>query len=152
MRTSVFLPVVAAFVLLLPGWASVEEVAMLSSHISTEHMQQYSDMAVTWMQEYLRVDTTNPPGNEMRAVAFYKKILDEEGIENRVFEIAPGRGDLWARIPAREEHSTSQPRLIVLLNHMDVVTSDASHWKRSEERRVGKECPQLCRSRWSPYH
>ena len=23
---------------------------------------------------------------------------------------------------------------------------------RSEERRVGKECPQLCRSRWSPYH
>jgi len=128
-RTSVSLPVVAAFVLLLPGWASVEEVAMLSSHISTEHMQQYSDMAVTWMQEYLRVDTTNPPGNEMRAVAFYKKILDEEGIENRVFEIAPGRGDLWARIPAREEHSTSQPRPIVLLNHMDVVTSDASHWK-----------------------
>ena len=25
-------------------------------------------------------------------------------------------------------------------------------WLRSEERRVGKECPQLCRSRWSPYH
>ena len=25
-------------------------------------------------------------------------------------------------------------------------------WGRSEERRVGKECPQLCRSRWSPYH
>ena len=23
---------------------------------------------------------------------------------------------------------------------------------RSEERRVGKECPELCRSRWSPYH
>ena len=24
--------------------------------------------------------------------------------------------------------------------------------KRSEERRVGKECPSKCRSRWSPYH
>ena len=24
--------------------------------------------------------------------------------------------------------------------------------ERSEERRVGKECPSLCRSRWSPYH
>ena len=23
---------------------------------------------------------------------------------------------------------------------------------RSEERRVGKECLRLCRSRWSPYH
>ena len=28
----------------------------------------------------------------------------------------------------------------------------ALRWRRSEERRVGKECPSLCRSRWSPYH
>jgi cyclic pyranopterin phosphate synthase len=27
-----------------------------------------------------------------------------------------------------------------------------SHRERSEERRVGKECRRLCRSRWSPYH
>ena len=63
---------------------------MASSRIPAEHLQQYSDLAVTWMQEYLRIDTTNPPGNEMRAVAFYKKILDQEGIENRVFEYTPG--------------------------------------------------------------
>lgn len=89
-------------------------------------MQQYSDLAVMWMQEYLRLDTTNPPGHEMKAADFYKKVLDAEGIENRVFEFAPGRGDLWARIPA----STSPTkRPIILLNHMDVVTSDASHWK-----------------------
>ena len=66
---------------------------MASSRIPADHLQQYSDLAVTWMQEYLRIDTTNPPGNEMQAVAFYKKILDQEGIENRVFEYAPGRGD-----------------------------------------------------------
>jgi acetylornithine deacetylase/succinyl-diaminopimelate desuccinylase-like protein len=78
------------------------------------------------MQQYLRVDTTNPPGNEMRGAEFFKKILDDEGIESRVFEIAPGRGDLWARIP----HTTADAkRPIILLNHMDVVTSDASHWK-----------------------
>jgi len=99
---------------------------MASARVSAEHLQQYSDLAVTWMQEYLRVDTTNPPGSEMRAVEFYKKILDAEGIENRAFEIAPGRGDLWARIP----HTTSEAkRPIILLNHTDVVTSDASHWK-----------------------
>jgi len=80
------------------------------------------------MQEYLRIDTTNPPGNEMKAVGFYKKILDEEGIENRVFEYAPGRGDLWARLP-RSTEATKNARPIVLLNHMDVVTSDASHWR-----------------------
>ena len=99
---------------------------MASSRIPADHLQQYSDLAVNWMQEYLRIDTTNPPGNEMNAVAFYKKILDQEGIENRVFEYTPGRGDLWARIP----HTTSEgKRPIILLNHMDVVTSDAAHWK-----------------------
>src|ERR1700734_1798131 len=100
--------------------------AMASSRIPAGHLQQYSDLALTWMQEYLRIDTTNPPGHEMRAVSFYKNILDREGIENRVFEYTPGRGDLWARLP----HTTAEAkRPIILLNHMDVVTSDAAHWK-----------------------
>ena len=108
--------------------ASLEEPtpALASSRIPSDHLQEYSDLAVAWMQEYLRIDTTNPPGHEMRAVAFYKRILDKEGIENRAFEYVPGRGDLWARLP----HTTAQAqRPIVLLNHMDVVTSDAAHWK-----------------------
>jgi acetylornithine deacetylase/succinyl-diaminopimelate desuccinylase-like protein len=105
-------------------WGEVSGAA--SSRIPADRLQQYSDLAVTWMQEYLRIDTTNPPGNEMRAVGFYKKIFDREGIENRAFEIAPGRGDLWARLP---HTGAGEKRPIVLLNHMDVVTSDASHWK-----------------------
>ena len=133
------------------GWAAEGSSGTLaSSRIPADRLQEYSDLAVTWMQEYLRVDTTNPPGNEMRGVAFYKKILDQEGIENRVFEYAPGRGDLWARLPRTEGeksptlrqaqgrpsaangatemgHPTKRP--IILLNHMDVVTSDATHWK-----------------------
>ena len=32
------------------------------------------------------------------------------------------------------------------------VAGDLLHDERSEERRVGKECRRLCRSRWSPYH
>ena len=109
-----------------------------SSRITADHKQQYADLAVAWMQQYLRIDTTNPPGNEMKAVEFYQKIFDREGIENRAFEIAPGRGDLWARIPANSEKSPpgspqqgdpGHARPIILLNHMDVVTSDASHWR-----------------------
>ena len=63
----------------LCGASLAADPGMASSRIPAERMQQYSDLAVTWMQEYLRVDTTNPPGNEMRAVAFYKKILDAVG-------------------------------------------------------------------------
>jgi acetylornithine deacetylase/succinyl-diaminopimelate desuccinylase-like protein len=107
-------------------YAAEEPKPTACSKIPADRLQQYSDLAVTWMQQYLRIDTTNPPGHEMRAVAFYKKILDDEGIENRTFEYAPDRGDLWARLP----HNTAEAkRPIVLLNHMDVVTSNADHWK-----------------------
>ena len=133
--------VIAAFVLLglpghgfgeanlgAPGIALDESApAMASSLIPAQRLQQYSDLAVSWMQEYLRIDTTNPPGHEMRAVSFYKKILDQEGIENRAFEYAPGRGDLWARLPHTTTVEAKRP--IILLNHTDVVTSDASHWR-----------------------
>src|SRR5579872_2003130 len=134
LEKSGLLGIAAVFFLIICGFARGEESVMPSSRIPEQHMQQYSDLAVQWMQEYLRVDTTNPPGNEMRAVGFYKKILDNEGIENRVFEIAPGRGDLWARIPAGvggiDSHVSQQqrdvghptpvnsPRPIILLNHM----------------------------------
>jgi len=113
-------------VTLLVVRAASAESGLPSSRIPAEHLQLYSDLSVTWMQQYLRIDTTNPPGSEMKAVEFYKKILDQEGIENRAFEYAPGRGDLWARLP----HTSSEgKRPIILLNHMDVVTSDASHWR-----------------------
>src|SRR5438270_9359589 len=106
--------------------ASTKAAALPSAKIPQERLNQYSDLAVQWMQEYLRIDTTNPPGNETRAAEFFKKILDKEGIENRVFDYAPGRADLWARIP----HTTpAAKRPLILLNHMDVVTSDPSHWK-----------------------
>ena len=96
-----------------------------SARIPPDRLQQYSDLAVSWMQQYLQVDTTNPPGNEMRAVTFFKNILEREGIENRAFEYTPGRGDLWARLP----HTSAEgARPLILLNHMDVVTSDAAHW------------------------
>jgi acetylornithine deacetylase/succinyl-diaminopimelate desuccinylase-like protein len=115
----------------LPVWAGDGPEAsvlpkLASAAIPAERLQQYSDLAVQWTEEYLRIDSTNPPGNEMRAAAFFKKILDQEGIENQVFEYVPGRANLWARLP----HTSAQAqRPIILLNHMDVVTSDPAHWK-----------------------
>jgi acetylornithine deacetylase/succinyl-diaminopimelate desuccinylase-like protein len=99
---------------------------MASSRVPAEHLSQYSDLAVEWLEEYLRIDTTNPPGNEIKAATFLKKILDEEGIENQIFEYQPGRANLWARLP----HTAAQAkRPLILLNHMDVVTSDTGHWR-----------------------
>jgi acetylornithine deacetylase/succinyl-diaminopimelate desuccinylase-like protein len=110
------------------AWCQTDtaKVPLASAKVSPERLKQYSDLAVEWEQEYLQIDTTNPPGNEAKSAAFFKKIFDEEGIENRVFEYAPGRADLWARVV---HTSATAKRPIVLLNHMDVVTSDPTHWK-----------------------
>jgi len=84
----------------VPAPSVAQTPALASDKVPADRMKQYSDLAVEWMRQYLQVDTTNPPGNEDRAVALFKKILDQEGIENRTFEFAPGRGNIWARIPA----------------------------------------------------
>ena len=117
-----------AFFLCLCGLAEAQtgSAVLASANIPPERVEQYSDLAVHTMQEYLRIDTTNPPGHELRAAQFFKKILDSDGIENQVFEYAPGRADLWAVLP---HNRTPEKRPIILLNHTDVVTSDASHWK-----------------------
>jgi acetylornithine deacetylase/succinyl-diaminopimelate desuccinylase-like protein len=103
-----------------------------SQKISAEKLERYADLAVRWEREYLRIDTSNPPGNELCSANFFKAIFDAEGIPNQVFEFAPGRANILARIGLSVEGSAANltpKRAIILLNHMDVVTSDASRWK-----------------------
>lgn len=105
--------------------AAASTSALASARVPADRLARYSDLALQWMEDYLRIDTTNPPVHEIEAATFFKNILDQEGIENRVFEYQPGRANLWARLP----HSTIAAwRPLILLNHMDVVTSDPSHW------------------------
>src|SRR5215470_216452 len=84
----------------------------------------YQDMAVDLMQQYLRVNTSNPPGNELEAAKFLKKIFDQEGIENEIFEFKPGRANIIARLKGN-----GSKRPIILLSHMDVVTAEPASWE-----------------------
>ena len=84
--------------------------------------QSIEDEAVTWLQEIIRIDTINPPGNESRAVEFYAKIFEAEGVSFQTMESAPGRGNIWARLEGGGE-----PPLI-LLQHTDVVPADPKFW------------------------
>ena len=126
-----------------PGAATPEKTIQLASNsISAERLAQYADLAVAWERQYLQVNTSNPPGNEARAAAFFKTILDREGIENKVFEYAPGRANIWACVPrtangqalsssceqdVRQAAADRKP--IILLSHEDVVTSDPARWR-----------------------
>ncbi|MBL8188153.1 MAG: M20/M25/M40 family metallo-hydrolase [Acidobacteria bacterium] len=79
--------------------------------------------AVELFVQYLKIDTTNPPGNETRAANFFAELCKREGIEHQVFEPFPGRGTLWARLKG-----DSSQRPIILLNHTDVVPHSPEFW------------------------
>ena len=100
-------------------------IAFSFESILASKAQTLDDEAVSWLQEYLQVDTVNPPGNESRAVDFYAKIFKKEGIEFNSAESAPGRGNIWARIKGG-----NKPALI-LLQHTDVVPANMNFWTRS---------------------
>lgn len=80
--------------------------------------------ATAWLQEYLRIRTVNPPGNEIEGARFLQAVLAREGIEAEIFESAPGRGNLYARLPG-----TGAQRPMVLLHHIDVVPADSARWR-----------------------
>lgn len=75
--------------------------------------------AQQWLVDYLRIDTTNPPGNEAAAASYLAKILHREGISTRFLVTPQGRTNLIARLPAHQEGAGA----VVLLHHMDVVAA-----------------------------
>ncbi len=80
-----------------------------------------TEEATGLLREYLRIDTSNPPGNEAQATRFIGEILAAEDIPFETAESAPGRDNLFARLgPASGG--------VCLLNHTDVVPVERSFW------------------------
>lgn len=86
--------------------------------------ERYQDEAVRLLQWYLRLDTSNPPGNEQIAAEFFKRLFDEAGIANTLYPYAPGRANLYAILKG-----DGSLRPLVLLNHTDVVQAEPQNWR-----------------------
>ncbi len=77
------------------------------------------------LSELIQIDTTNPPGNEHKAIEYLKKRLAHEGIASEVFEKEPGRSNLVARLTGKRPG-----KKVLLLSHVDVVpVPDPKRWK-----------------------
>ena len=83
--------------------------------------------AISWLQGLIRINTTNPPGNELNAAKYLAAILEREGIHSEVYESTPGRGFLVARLSSSSVPDPS--RALLLMGHLDVVGVDRSKWK-----------------------
>lgn len=78
------------------------------------------------LQQYLQIDTANPPGNVRLAVDFLQGVLKQEGIAFKTYEAdaAGGKINLVARLSA----SSPREKPVLLLNHSDVVPVERERW------------------------
>lgn len=82
--------------------------------------------ATALLQALLRIDTTNPPGNEIAAAEHLERSLAEDGLDSEIIESAPGRANLICRLPAAGQ-PTGGP--LLLAGHLDVVPAgDLARW------------------------
>jgi acetylornithine deacetylase/succinyl-diaminopimelate desuccinylase-like protein len=83
--------------------------------------------SVRLLADYLKINTSNPPGNELAGALYLKEILEREGIEAMILDTAElkpaGRANLYARL-----RGNGSKRAIALVHHIDVVPADPRYW------------------------
>lgn len=100
----------AALLLFLCAAAWADDAALLSE--TREHFKAL-----------VRLDTSNPPGNELSAARYLKEVLDKEGIPATIFVSSGTRASLVARLKG-----SGRRRPFVLMCHTDVVPAEPAEW------------------------
>jgi acetylornithine deacetylase/succinyl-diaminopimelate desuccinylase-like protein len=95
----------------LPVWAQTPDWSRVNAE------------AMLHLQALIRIDTTDPPGNETRVVEYLKKVLDAEGIPNMVVAKDPARANIIARLKGN-----GSKRPLLIMAHSDTVRVDLSKW------------------------
>ena len=85
--------------------------------------KQAHQEALEHLRALLRIDTTNPPGNEREAVRYVEEVLAREGIASTVLESSPGRANLVARLDGGDPDGA-----LLLTSHLDVVPAEPERW------------------------
>jgi acetylornithine deacetylase/succinyl-diaminopimelate desuccinylase-like protein len=91
---------------------------------TTPDWQAIGTEAVRTIQEYVRINTSNPPGDVLKAADFLTRILEREGIAVKRYDSGPGRAIVLARLKG-----TGPAKPLLLLHHMDVVPTDPARWQ-----------------------
>src|ERR1041385_456634 len=93
--------------------------------LSTPDFTAAQAEAVKFLGELVKIDTSNPPGNESHAAEYIKSVLAAEGIPAQIYESAPGRGNLVARLKG-----TGKKKPLLLMGHLDVVGVERDKWTK----------------------
>ncbi len=89
----------------------------------THNYESIRAETTSYLQDLIRIDTTNPPGNETRAAEYLAGVFKREGIEPIVLESAPGRGNIIARLKG-----DGRAAPFLMMAHLDVVPAEPDKW------------------------
>ncbi len=81
---------------------------------------------VELLQQLIRFDTTNPPGNEAECIAYLRRLLEDAGCDVELYAKDPARPNLLSRLRGRGDRAP-----LLLQGHVDVVTTVAQDWTRA---------------------
>src|SRR2546425_3284205 len=98
--------------------------SVLQSGSNQPDWRAIEDETMVHYRAVLRLDTSNPPGNETQVADYVKEVLDKEGIPAKILALDPKRANVVARLKG---NGSKRPFLI--MGHSDVVTVDAAKWK-----------------------
>src|SRR5919109_4222465 len=82
------------------------------------------DEVTAVLQDLIRLDTVNPPGNETRAAEYLRAYLEGNGLACELYARIPERASVVARIPGRGDGPS-----LLFLSHTDTVLADAAEWQ-----------------------
>ncbi len=97
--------------------------AFLLASTSAATPGDLADLARQYLVDLIRLDTTNPPGNETRVAEYLKKLCDSEGIISQTLGADPTRLNFVARLPG-----SGKLKPLLLMAHSDVVPADRAQW------------------------
>ncbi|MCU1348431.1 MAG: putative peptidase family [Acidobacteria bacterium] len=120
--SAIVIAIAAAAVFWFQRWNAIEE-AKLARENTYVPLKETITPEILKLQEYVRIDTTNPPGNEIEGARWLGAQLAKSGIAFEIIEAAPGRASLYARITGRRPGEG-----LLLLNHIDVMPANPSQW------------------------
>jgi acetylornithine deacetylase/succinyl-diaminopimelate desuccinylase-like protein len=102
-------------------------VVQRSSDAQSVNWADASAEATRLLQDYVRIDSSNPPGHTAKTADFLARVFEAEGIPVTRYESVPNKAIIYARLKATVDAPAGKP--ILLLHHMDVVPADRSQWK-----------------------
>src|SRR5882762_5362945 len=87
------------------------------------HAQSVGDLAAGYLRDLIRLDTSDPPGNETRVANYLKNVADREGIPAELVGDNPLRLNFIGRLTG-----SGKQRPLLLMAHSDVVPADRAQW------------------------